>query len=368
MGNMAKKRDLRKPKEIREMIEESGMKFVMLNNRLFDDFYTRGKVVYRPILVGKNGDGWLDHKGITHPYSDYSGDNNTINVTFDERDFILVILLKFLSQINYQGYTQEIADYLNNKCNSSDKRIKERLKKLQFIQGTINNIYHHKDNNRVMFPDGTKVRLINEEKVEGYENGSTKRTFYKWHLNFDCDYKRENKEGKEVDTPINFFKVTIYDLDLYTSGLLNDKEFITYLYFIRANNKEEKQIWHSVEKLSQKLNIKDTSITNKIVTRLLATRVKDQFCNDGEDFPLVHVDRPANYERKIRERLQPSSYYKPIYNTSTLNRLNDDNPNPYETEIDHSVPVEPETKDEKPIWAKTFVSHDNDLSYLDELD
>ena len=48
---MAKKKDLRSHKEIREMFEQSKMKFVMLNNRLFDDFYSKGKVTYRPQLV-----------------------------------------------------------------------------------------------------------------------------------------------------------------------------------------------------------------------------------------------------------------------------------------------------------------------------
>lgn len=40
---MAKKRELRSKKEIREMIESTDMKFVMLNNRLFDDFYSKGE-------------------------------------------------------------------------------------------------------------------------------------------------------------------------------------------------------------------------------------------------------------------------------------------------------------------------------------
>lgn len=56
------------------------------------------------------------------------------------------------------------------------------------------------------------------------------------------------------------------------------------------------------------------------------------------DFPLVHTDRPANYDRKIIERKQPSVFYKPVYNISTNLRLSGDNPNPYEKdeEVDNT--------------------------------
>ncbi|MEH7574399.1 hypothetical protein, partial [Cytobacillus firmus] len=222
------------------------------------------------------------------------------------------------------------------------------------------------------YPDGKLLRLINEEKVEGYENGTTKRVFYKWHLNFDCDYKREiDKGGKENDTPINFFKVTIYDLDLYTSGLLNEQEFITYLYFIRSYNSGN-EIWHSINKLSEKLNIKDTRITEKIVERLLVTRVKDQFCREDEDFPLVHVDRPNNYKRKIRERQQPSSFYKPVYNIKTCERLSDPNQS-QDNQADEDVNEESDkyetwgfNPNDIPIGDTSY--QEDDLSLLDDLD
>lgn len=365
---MAVKRQLRKPSEIRSMFEESEMKFVMLNNRLFDDFYSKGKVDYNPILSSeKDGDFWIDYKGKKHPYSqcntgkywiDDKGKKQPYQATFDERDFILVIFLKFLSQHNFQGYTQEIADYLFPSVNGqNDKRLKERLKKLSFLQGTVNNIYNQKEQKRIMHPDGISVSLVNEEKVEGYEDGTTKtkRIFYKWHLNFDCDYKKEtDKEGKEKLTPINFFKATIYDLDLYTSGLLNEKEFITYLYFIRSYNGDNK-IWHSLSALSEKLNIKDISIVEKIVDRLLVVRVKDQFVTkEIEDFPLLHADFPANYNRKIKERQQPSAYYKPVYNMQMCLRLN---------EVENTNPYEQSEVDEVPIPSE----EDVDLSFLEEL-
>lgn len=92
---MAKKKDLRSHKEIREMFEQSKMKFVMLNNRLFDDFYSKGKVTYRPQLVGKNNDEWLNYTGKIHPYQSYSDNSKFIEATFDERDFILIIIIKF---------------------------------------------------------------------------------------------------------------------------------------------------------------------------------------------------------------------------------------------------------------------------------
>jgi hypothetical protein len=338
---MAKKRILRTPKDIRDMFESSSMKFVMLNNRLFDDFYSKGSVEYKPLLNGKDGDTWLDHKGDETPYSN---DNNKMcQAHFDERDFILIILLKFFSIHKFKGYSKEIADYLKY----SDKRIKERLRKLQFLQCEMNNTYNHKNDKRIMQPEGVKVRLLNEESEDGYENGTVKRKFFKWHLNFDCDYKVEiNNKKEEVFTPINFFKVTIYDLDLYTSGLLNEKEFITYLYFIRSFN-ASKEIWHSVNALSEKLNIKDTNITEKIIDRLLVTRVKDCFCKEDETFPLIHVDRPHNYERRVRDREQPSSYYKPVYHTYTIQRLSED-------EQEGKVEEEVKQNNKIPVWDEDF--------------
>ncbi|MGD6896083.1 hypothetical protein [Bacillus infantis] len=385
---MAKKRSLRNPKEIREMIEESGMKFVMLNNRLFDDFYSVGKVEYKPVLkqVKKEEKNNKEREGIIEYWEDYKGaktlykDNNNkvCSATFDERDFILIIFLKFLSQHNFQGYTQEVADYLfPSEKGQNNKRIKKRIKKLRYLQGVVNNEYNHKSQKRAMFENGAKVRLINEEKVIGYENGTSKRTFYKWHLNFDCDYKREVKEvngnKSEVETPINFFKVTIYDLDLFTSGVLNEKEFIAYLYFIRSFN-EGKQIWHSIDALSEKLNIKDSRITEKIVERLSSLRVKDKFCEEGQDFPLIHIDKPSNYERRIMDRMQPSAYYKPVYNTHTCKRLGEP-----ETvaKVEGDTPQEDVAEAERrkrrtETWGfdpdELTAPEEDDLSCLDELE
>ncbi|KQL54525.1 hypothetical protein AN964_14165 [Heyndrickxia shackletonii] len=370
---MAKKRIKRKPKEIREMIETTDMKYIMLNNRLFDDFYSKGKVTYKPVLMkeknkdtGKVEEYWLYHDGKTVDYSE----NNIPEpktATFDERDFLIIILIKFLQQQNFVGYSKELADYLfKSKKDNNDKRMKQRLKKLQVLQGTVNNIYHHKDKKRVMHLDGTQVRLINEEKVEGYE-GNTKRIFYKWHLNFDCDYKIEkDKDKKETEVPTNFFRVTIYDLDLYTNGILNEKEFITYLYFIRSFNPSI-PIWHSIGAISEKTNVKNVSKTDELVERLTHVKVKDKFCKEDETFPLIHVDRPENYKRKILERQQPSSFYKPIYHLSTMKRLmGEDDPNYYSVQEDN--PSQDIEEDEIEPKENFQVVEDDDLSFLDELD
>ncbi|KMY50557.1 hypothetical protein [Peribacillus loiseleuriae] len=324
---MAKKRILRKHEDIRKMIEDTDMKFIMLNNRLFDDFYKLGKIQYRPKLISdKDGDRYINYDGMVYPYQEFADKEKMLTATFDERDFILIVLLKFLSLHNFKGYTKEIADYLGY----SDKRVKERIKKLQFLEGTMNNTFYHKKKERTMYPDGVKVRVINEESEDGYENGNIKRKFYKWHLNFDCDYKREVDEHGEIqDTPINFFKVTIYDLDLYTSKLLNEKEFITYLYFVSSYNANQ-DIWHTMDKLSENLNTKDVKITEKIVARLIELRVKDKFVDENnQDFPLFHVKRPANYEKRVKEREQPSAYYIPMYNVQMCERLNDKNSDTY---------------------------------------
>ena len=75
-------------------------------------FIQREKLLIVLNSSGKNNDEWLNYTGKIHPYQSYSDNSKFIEATFDERDFILIIIIKFLSLHNFQGYTKEIADYL----------------------------------------------------------------------------------------------------------------------------------------------------------------------------------------------------------------------------------------------------------------
>lgn len=322
---MAKKRNLRNHADIRNMIEETDLKYIMLNNRLFDDFYKIGKFKYTAFETIENGvTQYTDYKGSRVKDYDFNEEltKPQLTVTFDERDFLLLILMKFLSLHSFKGYPKEIAMYLT-KDNANDKRIKERIKKLQFLTGKVNNKYSFKTKERKMYPEYIEVPLINEEVVSGFEEGKIKRKFNKWHLTFDCDYKEEvaAETGEVIQTPINFFIITIYDLDLYTNGTLNAKEFITYLYLISSYN-AKKDIWHSIDKLSENLNIKDARTSEKIIKRLQEIRIKDQFSTEEyPDYPLIHTKQPENYSKRVRDRERPSAYYIPIYNIKMRERL-----------------------------------------------
>lgn len=309
---MATKRTLRKPEELRELIENSGLKYVMINNRIFDDFLEKGGNYYSPkkVIDEKNKkEEWKDHEGKVYEFSQI----NDIYATFDERDLILFIFLKFLEQQEFSGYTQEIADYLRY----SDKRIKPRLNKLEFLTGSYN---HLTNENEIQ---EKRARLINKKNIKGYENGK-KRSFNKWYVTFNCDYKKEvdHKTGELKFIPENFFIITIYDLDLYTKGILNEKEFITYLYLIRSyDSKKEKAISQRISTISSKINIKNSSITELIFDRLINIRIKDKFCSVDEDLPLIHVSKPANFSKKILIREEPSYYFDPIYNRTTIQKI-----------------------------------------------
>jgi|GEM_PF-5199538 len=319
---MAKKRIVKNPAEIRQIIYESGLKYVMLNNRLFDDLLSNGnKVEYTP-KYDEEDNVYYDHKGsILEGYNQ----EDKLFTTFNDKDLIIIILLKFLEQSKFKGYTVELANYLN----MSEKRLKEHLNKLLFINVNVNSTFAR--NERKYSDGGYNCRLISNKKVTGWE-GNIKRTYLQWKMNFEHDYEPVTKDGKVNHVAKNFFRVTLYDLDLYISGLLNEKEFITYLYFIKSYN-ENMNIWHSVVKVAEKVNVKNPTLIQKMINRFEVLRLKNEFCDESnKDFPLIHIDKPANYEKRLRNREDPSCCYRPVYNLSIMARLNRENPNIYSDE------------------------------------
>lgn len=342
---MVKERNTKSKAIIRQMLEDTDLKFVMLNKRLFDDFLTVGKIPYKP-RYNKDRECYVDYKG---KKLEKNLDGHNEYATFNDKDLIVIILIKFLQQIDYRGYTVELAKFLGMK---SDKRFKDHIKKLGILKGKLESVYRNKSKKVEFYPDGKQVNLITESKVEGYEEGK-KRVFYEWYLNYDHEYKQVKTDEKINYVATDFFRVTIYDFDLYLNGTLNEKEFITYLYFIRAYNKDEKNIWHTINTLSGKVNIKNDLTTRKMVERFETLRIKDKFITEeNEDFPLIHIDKPNNYDRKVLNREDPSCNYRPVYNLSTLNRLKGDNPNIYDKSDSKEVPQ---------------VQDEEDLSFLDAM-
>ncbi|MEC1780053.1 hypothetical protein [Schinkia azotoformans] len=363
MGRIA--RTYRKPEEIRELIENSGLPYILVNNRIFEQFYEVGKGTYTPYakeIEGKKGEyEYFLLNGDKVPYSESKIEHG---VNFDERDITIFILLTFLDQIDFQGYTVEIANYLGTK---SDKRIKERIKKLKFLQGEVNS--YRGSGERKYYSEPRKDRFITEKNVKGFENGK-QVTLNRWYVNYECDYKQTmDKDGNIIDKPENFFMVTIYDLDLLTSGQLTEKEFVTYLYLIKSyNSAKNDAIYQTISTISDKINIQDRAITKRILEKLVTIRVKDKFCDDGKDFPLVHFSKPANYEDKLAKRLEPSLKYYPIYNTTTLQKLKGEDVIAYPTaeeSAENKTDSELNKVDTNLLVDSDLNKTDSDYDYLD---
>ncbi|MEC1768306.1 hypothetical protein [Schinkia azotoformans] len=361
MGRIA--RTYRKPEEIRELIENSGLPYILVNNRIFEQFYEVGKGTYTPYakeIEGKKGEyEYFLLNGDKVPDSESKVEHE---VNFDDRDIIIFILLTFLDQIDFQGYTVEIANYLGTK---SDKRIKERIKKLKFLQGEVNS--YRGSGERKYYSEPRKDRFITEINVKGFENGK-QVTLNRWYINFECDYKQtKDKDGNIIDKPENFFMVTIYDLDLLTSGQLTEKEFIAYLYLIKSyNSGKNDAIYQTISTISEKINIKDRVITKKILEKLVTMRVKDKFCdNQQKDFPLVHFSKPANYEDKLTKRLEPSLKYYPIYHITTLQKLKGEDVNAYPTPEEVTDDIEENKLDSDLNKTDTNLLVDSDLNKTD---
>lgn len=361
MGRIA--RIYRKPEEIRELIENSGLPYILVNNRIFEQFYENGKGRYTPYakeIEGKKGEyEYFLLNGDKVPDSESKVEHE---VNFDDRDIIIFILLTFLDQIDFQGYAVEIANYLGSK---SDKRIKERIKKLKFLQGEVNS--YRGSGERKYYPEPKKDRFITEQEVKGFEKGK-KVTLNRWYVNFECDYEQtKDKDGNLINKPKNFFMVTIYDLDLLTSGVLSEKEFIAYLYLIKSfNSGKNDAIYQKISTISKKINIKDIDITKKILKKLVSIRVKDKFCDDEQkDFPLVHFSKPANFQDQLVKRLEPSLKYYPIYNDTTLLKLKGEDATPYPTPEEATDDIEENKLDSDLNKVDTHLLVDSHLNNLD---
>lgn len=291
------RRDLRSPETIRKTIEDGGIKYVMINNRIFDDFYEKGTITQT-----KSG--------------------KEFTVTFNELELILFIFLKFLDKYDFQGYEDEIAQYIGY----STKQVKTALKRLQLLRGEMNNRFIQKDQAREIIEDGEplhKEPLVKEKIVNGYVNNKL-TPMKRWHVDYDCDYKKEVNEdtGEILYVPTNFFTVTIYDLDLFTKKILSKGEFIMYLFFIRKYKSGFDPVWFKTSTIAESLRIKLHGTAQKYIDRIVNLRIKDIYCEENQDFPLVHTRKPKNFNDKLTNNHEPSIGYIPIYNEQMMKRLN----------------------------------------------
>ncbi|TWE05992.1 hypothetical protein FB550_1027 [Neobacillus bataviensis] len=304
------KRNLRTGKEIRELFENQGIKYVMISNKIIE-LYKKGFYEYEVEEINDEGE-------IV----------NVLNrVKFDSRNLTLYVGMKFLDKMEFFCYIDEIANFLN----MSVKRIKDRIQELQLIKLPMNNQLNKETMQNELLESLRMAQLVRQRGERGFERNRKVKTI-RWFTPFDCDLKKvRNKETQKDELKAEkFFMVTIYDLDLFINGILDEHEFALYLYLIQcfdSNDKDKKGIAQTTSKISENLNVINPSVTQRRLDKLVNLRVKDKYCTDeNKDFPLIHTRKPENYNHKLTTRQEPSLYYYPIYNDLTLQKIQEVKP------------------------------------------
>lgn len=301
---MRTKRELKTGEEIRAAISENGMEYILVPNKIFK-LYKRG---LHEVEIN-NGAIWGEEK-------EYE------KMNFDSRYFALYIGLKFLDQMNFYGFKDEVAAFMN----ISERRLRERIKNIEKFKMPMNNEWDkHKDKFEIVKDRVRITQLVRKRGEIGFERNRKVKTD-RWFCPWDCERKEVKSENGMELKPYDFFSVTVYDFDLFRNGILNDDEFVMYLYLVRSYNSneiEKKGIAQSVSKIAENLNIKNPDIVHKRLKKLVNLRVKDKWCSENEDFPLLQTTKPKNYNVKLTTRQEPSLHYYPIYNDLTIGKIND---------------------------------------------
>lgn len=287
--------------EIRNIIEETGMRYVLIPNGIFDDLYIQAEV-----------NGVFQEK-----IDDETGKKKTVwnegQTQFTELDMTVYIFLQFMMVNKFTLNYEKFASYIG--CSS--KQLKVVLKRLQHFKGKTNAIY---------FPYEDKVKIVDEmevplisEKVHSAYNPKTKKNqkSLHWYTNFIPNYKLVKKGDKEEVVPMNFFMVTLDDLDLLTDKKLTRNEFVTYLFFLKAykyGTDDNHQMWWRLSTLAETLKYKLVGSVHKHVEKILNLKI--------DDIPLLEELRPKNYDLQIIKGEEPSSRYIPRYNPSKMSEMN----------------------------------------------
>lgn len=276
--------------DINELIEENGMKYVLIQNNIFDEMYMKESIQVIDEQTGvKEG------------------------LQFTELDMVVYIFLQFMMVNKFTLKYERFADYVG--CSS--KQLKVSLKRLQRIKGKTNAIYYPYED-KIKIVDEMEVSLISE-KIHTAYNPKMKKTAKSlhWYTNFIPYYKSTKKDDKEILSPINFFMVTIEDFALLTNGTLTRNEFITYLFLLRVykyGTSDDKQMYWKLSTIAEHLNYRLVETVHKHIEKLLSVKVAE--------VSLLEEIRPKNYDMQIMKGEEPSSRYIPRYNPSKMLEMN----------------------------------------------
>ena len=295
------RRKVLKGKEnVRNMIKENGMEYIMLNNGIFDDLFEMDKL-----------DGVIQVK--TNPETKEK-ERITGETKFSELEMIVFIFLQFMMKNSFTLSKEEIADYVG--C--STKQLRLILERLRYFRAKCNSRYYAREDKIVPneFNEGT-TRLVSEKTYVAYNPKSKKnQKRLHWFTDYMPSHKFEEIEGKTVATPLDFFLVTIKDFDLLTNGTLTRTEFITYLFLLRrykSGAPDEKQMHWKFSTIAEKLNYKLPGTVQNHIEKLLSVEINGT--------PLIKEIRPKNYELQIEKGEEPSARFIPVYNPQILGEM-----------------------------------------------
>ncbi|WP_394137455.1 hypothetical protein [Cytobacillus oceanisediminis] len=259
--------------EIRNMIEETGMRYVFIPNGLFDELYLQKS------LEGET--------------------------SITELEMVTYIFLLFMSKNKFTLNYEKLAEYLG--CSS--KQLKVVLKRLQQFKAKTNSVYESYTDS-IKLVEEHEVNLITEKKHSAY-NPKTKKNQKRlhWYVNYMPYHKMKTVEGKETPVPENFFIVTIDDLDLLLNSTLSRTEFVTYLFLLKAykyGTDDQYQMYWKISTIAETLNYKLTETVHKHIEKILSISINS--------IPLLDEIRPKNYDLQIMKGEEPSSRYIPRFN------------------------------------------------------
>ncbi|MCM3616698.1 hypothetical protein M3936_03785 [Sutcliffiella horikoshii] len=306
---MRKSIDNEEVKEIRSLIEQNGMRFVLLNNGIFDELFSKEIEGVIEVKLARNENGELKKDGNKKLY-----DINTGMTRMTELEVITFVFLQFMMTNKFTLSYKKLAMYLG--C--SEKQLQYIIHRLKYFKAPCNAKYSSRIDGVEIVEEDKQVKLITEKQHKAYDPSIKKsKRMVHWYTNYIPNHKKETVDGKEKVNPVKFFMMTINEFDLFTQQVLSKQEFLTYMFLLKAYNPsktDEQQMWWRYSTLAEELNIKMVSNVQKYIEKLMNTEI------DGK--PLIKEIRPKNYELQILKGEEPSSRFIPVYNPEKLLEMN----------------------------------------------
>ncbi|MCR4367093.1 hypothetical protein NT852_14915 [Bacillus amyloliquefaciens] len=270
-----KRKHIKGKEEIQKIIESSGIKYLLVNNKIFDELYVKEEL------------------------------------KMSELDLITYIHLQIMMLNKITLSAKELASWIG--C--SEKQIRVVISRLREYKVTCNCRYSPHESKVVITDDGEEriISLITEKNQVVY-NPSTKsnKKVKHWYPNLIPDHKK----GKDKPIPVNFFLVSLKDLNLFTQGQLSRTEFITYLFLLKtyAYGKEDKdQVWMRYNFIASKTRRKLSQTIQDHIEKLKSLSI------DGTR--LIRQMYPNNYQLRIDTGQEASSKFIPDFNVKTMDEL-----------------------------------------------